>query len=176
MSDFPNPAHGHDFPDMQTAIGWARKVSKCLEPSKRWQNLWRVNALVADDAEIWHNHLYEVTVRRHEKGWRFDPDLPWVQIGISCHHGDARHDWRDFQRIKNDVCGADWEAIELYPAESRLLDPSNYYMLWAAPKIPIGKMVPRYVISPENAIAPQRPWHPHDQPDYTDSFTGAPQA
>lgn len=79
-------------------------------------------------------------------------------IGIWCEDGQPRHDWRDFQNIKNDLVGVDWEAIELYPAESRKMDPSNYYMLWCAPKIPIGKFNGRVIATPENAIAPQRGW------------------
>jgi hypothetical protein len=43
-------------------------------------------------------------------------------------------DWRDMQQIKNDVCGESWEAIELYPDETRLVDPSNARYLFASPR------------------------------------------
>ena len=51
------------------------------------------------------------------------------------------HDWRDLQRIKNEVCGPEREAVEIYPAESRLVDLANQYHLWVMPegeKMPIG--------------------------------------
>jgi hypothetical protein len=41
--------------------------------------------------------------------------------------GQAIHDWRELQRIKNEIVGDEIEAVELYPAESRLLDTANWY-------------------------------------------------
>jgi hypothetical protein len=43
------------------------------------------------------------------------------------------HDWRDLQRIKNELCGREREAVEIYPAESRLVDEANQYHLWVLP-------------------------------------------
>ena len=34
------------------------------------------------------------------------------------------------QRIKNELCGTETEAVEIYPAESRLADTANQYHLW----------------------------------------------
>jgi hypothetical protein len=45
----------------------------------------------------------------------------------------AVHDWRAFQRIKNELAGPEWEAVEIYPAESRLVDMANQYHLWCFP-------------------------------------------
>lgn len=38
--------------------------------------------------------------------------------------------WRDLQRIKNELVGPECEGLELYPAESRLLDSANQYHLF----------------------------------------------
>jgi len=38
-------------------------------------------------------------------------------------------DWRHFQRIKNELIGEENEAVELYPAQSRLVDTTNQYHL-----------------------------------------------
>lgn len=111
-----------------------------------------------DGAQVYVNNVYTATLRRHRQGWPLGGDGPWATIGIYCDDGEARHDWRDFQCIKNDLLGPDWEGIELYPKESRLLDPSNYYILWCAPEIRIGKYEGRSVLPPDQAIAPQRPW------------------
>jgi hypothetical protein len=43
-------------------------------------------------------------------------------------------DWRDKQAIKNQIVGPEWEAAELYPAESRVQDQGNWYHLWVMPK------------------------------------------
>jgi hypothetical protein len=68
------------------------------------------------------------------------------------------------QKIKNQVVGQEWEALELYPAESRLLDPSNLFILWAYPAIPIGKFEGRNIATPATCLAPQRPWPSGETP------------
>ena len=45
------------------------------------------------------------------------------------------HDWRDFQRIKNELIGEEYEGVELYPAESRRVDTANQYHIWVAKNI-----------------------------------------
>ena len=112
----------------------------------------------AETPELWTNDVYLVTVRR----WSGDPVFGtrggMIQIGIHTHDGTARHDWRDFQAIKNQVAGPECEAFELYPAESRLLDPSNYFSLWCFPglkRIKVGHEI-RQVLNADEALAPQR--------------------
>jgi len=56
-----------------------------------------------------------------------------IHLSIRSTDRDARHDWRDFQRIKNELVGVEEEAIELYPAESRLVDGTNQFHLWCIP-------------------------------------------
>ena len=51
-------------------------------------------------------------------------------------------DWRDKQAIKNQLVGPECEGLELYPAESRLVDTANQYHLWVVcdptSRIPFG--------------------------------------
>ena len=111
-----------------------------------------------DSPEVWVNDIYHVSVRR----WDNDPVFGrggMIQIGINTHDGTARHDWREFQEIKNQIAGPECEAFELYPAESRLLDPSNYYTLWCFPgvkRIKVGIDQGRRVWDADEALAPQR--------------------
>lgn len=73
--------------------------------------------------EYWVNDLYQVEVRYMTP--------PWVQLNIRHINGTAIfRDWRHFQQIKNQLIGEECEAIEIYPAESRLVDTSNKYHLW----------------------------------------------
>jgi len=44
--------------------------------------------------------------------------------------------WQALQNIKNDICGPEREAVELYPAESRRVDAANQYHLWV---LPVGR-------------------------------------
>jgi hypothetical protein len=46
----------------------------------------------------------------------------------------AVRDWRHFQAIKNEVAGPEREALELFPAESNLVDAANEYHLWVLPE------------------------------------------
>src|ERR1700689_1093730 len=82
--------------------------------------------------EIWGNSRYTVCVRRtpmvHEQTQEKVGDC--VHLSIHDHERSATHDWRDLQRIKNEICGPEEEAIELYPAESRLVDSSNEWHLF----------------------------------------------
>jgi hypothetical protein len=90
------------------------------------------NDLYIGDAEPPAFHA--TNSRYHVAGW-FDgaPDHPmgeWVHLSIKDHDRSARHDWRDLQRIKNELVGEEFEAIEIYPAESRLVDTCNQYHLY----------------------------------------------
>ena len=110
--------------------------------------------------EIWANDIYQVTVRRWDDDPVFGSHGGMIQIGINSHDGTARHDWRDLQNIKNQIAGPECEGLELYPAESRLLDPSNYYSLWCFPGLKRIKAGvndrPRTVYDADEALAPQR--------------------
>jgi hypothetical protein len=53
-----------------------------------------------------------------------------VHLSIRRNDREAIHDWRDLQRIKNELVGPETEAVEIYPAESRMVDTSNQYHLW----------------------------------------------
>ena len=138
-------------------IQLARRISRSIPPSKKWKPMKQVEVR-SDGVLVFENDRYTATLRHHESGWPLDSKSSWAQIGIHCEDGQPRHDWREFQHIKNDLVGKEWEAIELYPAESRLCDPSNYFILWCAPRIQIGLNKPRLVSTPEDAIAPQRGW------------------
>ena len=83
--------------------------------------------------KMWANNRYVVITRDYEDG------MTWVSIRH--HNRKPIRDWRHFQRIKNELCGDEREAIEIYPAESRLVDEANQYHLWVFPAdyiIPIG--------------------------------------
>lgn len=143
----------------------ARKLSRKIKPSKPLKPLVACDVYFDGKMNVqsWSNGLWNVTSRRYKDGWPLGGG-EYVLLCIHCEDGEPRHDWRIFQQIKNQLCGPEWEAIELYPAESRLLDPSNLFMLWCAPSIPIGKFEGRRINSSENCIAPQRDWEKDAMP------------
>jgi len=71
--------------------------------------------------------------------------------------------WRILQRIKNTLVGPEHEAVELYPAESRLVDTANQWHLWVFQKPqqqwPFG-FTSRLVTSEEIHGTKQRPLPP----------------
>lgn len=77
--------------------------------------------------EMWRNDRYVVMVDR-------DPGGGWVTT-LSIRRDDRKpiRDWRHFQQIKNDIAGLDVEALELFPADDRLVDTANQYWLWCLP-------------------------------------------
>lgn len=82
-------------------------------------------ALVDDDS-IFLNDKYQVTVRR------FQCDFgDMAHLSIKRRDREPIRDWREMQAIKNELVGPEFEAVELYPAESRLVDTANQYHLWA---------------------------------------------
>ena len=64
-----------------------------------------------------------------------------LHLTITRNDRSAAHDWREFQRIKNELCGPEREAVELYPAQSRLYDTANTFHLWVmaeGDRVPVG--------------------------------------
>jgi len=139
--------------------------SETLKPLMRWE-AWTGPVKPEDPDEIWYNDIYHITVRRHKKDAVFGTDGGMIQLGINTHEGIARHDWREFQSIKNQLAGPECEAFELYPAESRLCDPSNYYTLWCFPgvkRLKVGLME-RRVLDADISLSPQRRLPPETHP------------
>jgi len=106
----------------------------------------------------YRNNQYTVTVVRHDNGGAY--------LTIKRNDRHWKHDWRHFQRIKNELLGTDVEAVELYPDEARLVDEANQFHLWALPpgvRYPLG-FEEREVSGPipEHDGARQRPLTPSE--------------
>jgi hypothetical protein len=87
-------------------------------------------------ATIWKNDRYTVIATPEQGDW----DGP-VWLSIRRNDRKALRDWRHFQNIKNDIVGEEREGMEIFPAESRLVDTANQYHIWctsAGVPIPVG--------------------------------------
>jgi hypothetical protein len=78
-------------------------------------------------AEFWRTRTYFVCAHRNH-------DNEIGLVSIRRHDWKPCSDWRDKQAIKNQIVGPEWEAAELYPAESRVQDQGNWSHLWVMPK------------------------------------------
>jgi len=109
--------------EVGTVLTWKQSKEMCREIDKQ---------------EIWVNDIYQVNILRgedcdqyvHNESLKGKCDY----ISIKTHNKEAIRDWRHFQQIKNELCGEDREAIEIFPNEDRLVDTANQYHLWVLPK------------------------------------------
>jgi len=70
---------------------------------------------------VYTNDLYEVQVFSRP---------PFIHLNICRHDERPCLNWEHFQQIKNEIVGTECEAVELFPAQSRLVDAGNVYHLW----------------------------------------------
>ena len=128
--------------------------------------------------ELYVNNKYQVALKRHnskkpkfgfvldDNGKRMSSEaFGVIHLSVKTHDKEPIRDWRDMQRIKNELVGEEHEAVELYPAESRLVDTANQYHMWVLEKpadeggyFPFGwhgRLVD-YEASPESDVV-QRP-------------------
>lgn len=158
---FPPDGSKLDFSRVEQVWGeWVDVTPKTLEELK-------LLAGTAEGVKIVRNNLYQVIIRTlmPKEGDIVDqpPDMIW--LSIKSIDQSARHDWRHFQRIKNELVGSECEGLELYPAESRCVDASNQFHLFVLkdPKfrLPVG-FNERYVVDECDATkkigAVQRPF------------------
>jgi len=96
-------------------------------------------------AEVWGNLIYQANVYRNQ----YANDMVHVEDWqdkcgyISLKRRDKRpiNSWQDVQTIKNRLFGIEREAIQIFPAESRMVNMANQYHLFVFPEgyiIPFG--------------------------------------
>ena len=78
--------------------------------------------------EHWINETHHVAIDR--KSGTIGDGTTVIHLSIKRHDREPISDWRVMQDIKTSLLGPDHEAMELYPAESRVVDLANQYHLW----------------------------------------------
>ena len=73
--------------------------------------------------KVYLSDTYQVSVQPQE--------YPFTVLTIKRRDKAPIDSWREKQLIKNAVMGSEIEAVELFPAESRLVDTANQYWLFA---------------------------------------------
>jgi hypothetical protein len=88
------------------------------------------------------NNLYQIEVSRMEVDW-FGEKKDMAQLCVRRRDGGMIWDWRHFQQIKNELCGPEYEGLQLFPAEDRKVDTSNKWHIWVlmdGTRLPFGWM------------------------------------
>jgi len=86
--------------------------------------------------ERWNNDKYQVVIFDYALDEEGDFPAMW-HLSIKRHDRAPIFNFRDLQTLKNQLIGPENEAVQLFPAESRLVDGANQYHLFALkdPKI-----------------------------------------
>lgn len=75
----------------------------------------------------WNNDKYQVVIFEAAENEQFPP--MW-HLSIKRHDRYPIFNWRDIQTLKNELIGPENEGVQLFPAESRLVDGANQYHLF----------------------------------------------
>lgn len=84
--------------------------------------------------EQYANDKYIVAVTRNiDNGFKLD----MIELSVKRRDKEPIFDWRDMQQMKNEIVGPECEGIQMFPAESRLVDTANQYWMFcfADPKV-----------------------------------------
>ena len=145
----------HDASSTEAIIQEAMKLGLSREDAQR-----QIDVALSADVFLSECGTYQVAVRE-EPAHAFGPDVELVCISIKRVDREAFDDWRHLQEIKNAVLGPECEAIEIYPAESRLVDTANQRWLWGfkspGMRVPCG-FTQRAVKSDSIGKSRQRPF------------------
>ena len=99
---------------------------------------------IDSEETIWLNSRYQVNRRE-------DTDMVHLSTKRRDRPPPGPERFRDFQRIKNELVGAECVGLEVYPAESNMVDTSNQYHLWVftdpAYRLPFGLGDKRVVLT-----------------------------
>jgi len=122
-----------------------------------------------DGTAAWYyNGKYQVTVRKELD----HTGAPVVCLSVRREDRKPIADWRDMQWVKNQLLGPEEEMMQVFPAESRLVDTSNQYWFWCYPgrRLPVGfteRLVSQTMqvrATPDGAFSKQRPFGPDHLP------------
>lgn len=89
--------------------------------NQTWEEMRDIYVAGMKRREVFLNSRYQVELERANG---------MIHLSIKRKDQQPVHDWRDLQRIKNELVGPECEGVELYPAESRCVDTANQYHLW----------------------------------------------
>lgn len=107
--------------------GWTPFERGVLPDLAAFDALGRVTA-------TWANSFYAVVVFEHPTEWGFVR-----QLQVMRHDRQPIRSWQDMQRVKNEILGESAVVVEVYPAESDVVDTAHAYHLW---EIPSGRSLP----------------------------------
>jgi hypothetical protein len=142
-----------------------------------WTPFVRSKERVRDGAELWENSRYIAAVYPDKRPHEGFPRV--LHISFKHRLNIAITDFRDMQEIKNALVHKEAMAIQIFPAESQLVDMANQFHLWVFvpdcwpqipankeewPWLPVGFQDGRLVSKLAPKGGRQRTFEPHNAP------------
>jgi len=113
------------------------------------------------DCEMWQNSRYTVLVFRNEPPRDGGPQMIHLSIRRNDRQRPREEKWLDFQRIKDELVGKEYEGVELYPSADRVANCADQYHIYvlADPELqfPFGFQEGMQVGPSENSFVAQSP-------------------
>jgi hypothetical protein len=120
-------------------------------------------AALVDDLRndaVFVNSRYQVNVRKYRAPAGF-PDIGHLSIKRLDKGIVGREGYRDFMRIKDEIVGPEYEAVQIFPARFDEIDTANQYHLWVfldpSYRLPFGWHGRRIVSSEQPVGGKQEP-------------------
>lgn len=103
---------------------------------------------LSEITEAFHNRAFAVLVR--------EVPTEWGSIEHAAIRNISNTDiaWRDMQRIKNELFGANRVAVEVFPPTHELIDEAGMYHLWV---LPPGFVLPFTLVGHGHRLRPSSP-------------------
>jgi hypothetical protein len=99
-------------------------------PMSRYDAESMMDSNEREEREMYQNSRYTVLLFRHEETWPGAPETIHLSIRRNDRTRPREERYRDFQRIKTELVGAENEGVELYPSESRVADCADQYHIY----------------------------------------------
>jgi hypothetical protein len=142
-----------DFGEHYERVEWCRTTIAEGLPKDQAPGLYDWHC----STENWHSKDYWVSLDKTcYMGYKTFQRNPVWHPRICRHDLAPCQDWQVFQAIKNEIVGPEYEAVELYPAHSRMMDVGNMYHFWVLapndgeetpPQFKIGVEPHRYLVA-----------------------------
>ena len=147
------PAHNSADPDRNDAGAGRAQLLQAFEDGRQivedggWP-VWSPLVLTHELGSPFYAHVgcdYSFANSRYQVLVYFEDTPGWpptAHLKIKAHDKRCVRDWRDMQRIKNEICGTEAEGVELYPEEGRVVDEVNefhIFVLHPATNFPFGR-------------------------------------
>jgi hypothetical protein len=116
----------------------SRKQNKPKKTTSLWTEFEQVYPMGYDDKPIelaegeswWRNSFY--LVFRKELQPEEGIEGP-VRLSIRRNDGKAIREWKHLQRVKNEVVGAEREAVEIFPPQTMVVSMNHEHHLFVTP-------------------------------------------